>query len=155
MSEVRVRFAPSPTGYVHVGSIRTALYNYLFARHNNGKLVLRIEDTDQNRLVEGAVENLLKTMKWANIDYDEGPQKESECGPFYQSQRLDIYKKHVEKLLDSGSAYPCFCSEERLTEMRDIQAAANQDIMYDGFDCALFFRELFFKFFESLFSKSL
>ncbi len=90
---VRVRFAPSPTGYVHVGSLRTALYNFLFARKNGGKLVLRIEDTDRARLVDGAVENLLHTMKWAGIEFDEGPEQGGDLGPYYQSERLDIYHR--------------------------------------------------------------
>lgn len=132
MSEIRVRFAPSPTGYVHVGSLRTALYNYLFARHHQGKIILRIEDTDQTRYVEGAVDNLLQAMDWAGLKFDEGPKSGGNYGPYYQSQRLDIYKEHITQLLDSGHAYPCFCSEERLTQMREEQAAQNQPIMYDG-----------------------
>ncbi|MBN2426166.1 MAG: glutamate--tRNA ligase [Calditrichaceae bacterium] len=133
MSEIRVRFAPSPTGYVHVGSLRTALYNYLFARHNHGKFILRIEDTDQTRYVEGAVENLLNALKWANMDYDEGPGKDSDDGPFYQSQRLDIYNSYIKKIIDEQKAYPCFCSEDRLKKMREEQTAANMPVMYDGF----------------------
>jgi len=89
MSEVRVRFAPSPTGYLHVGGLRTALYNFLFARHNNGKMVLRIEDTDRTRYVEGAVENLIRTLKWTGITYDEGPDIGGPYGPYVQSERLD------------------------------------------------------------------
>ncbi len=132
MSEVRVRFAPSPTGFVHIGSLRTALYNYLFARHNKGKLIIRIEDTDRSRYVEGAVENLLNTLKWAGIEYDEGPEKPSPCGPFYQSERLDIYRKHITILLQNGSAYPCFCSAERLEKMRTEQQKNNMPVRYDG-----------------------
>ena len=97
MSPIRVRFAPSPTGFVHVGSLRTALYNYLFAKNHNGTFVLRIEDTDQVRYTEGAVENLLNTLKWSGLDYDEGPGKETELGPYYQSQRSELYKKNAEK----------------------------------------------------------
>ena len=132
MQEVRVRFAPSPTGFVHVGSLRTALYNYLFARHHKGKLILRIEDTDQSRYVQGAVENLLAALKWAGLDYDEGPEKEGAFGPYFQSQRLDIYKKYVQELIDKEQAYPCFCSAERLDKMRAEQTAAGQDVKYDG-----------------------
>ncbi len=132
MTEVRVRFAPSPTGFVHVGSIRTALYNYLFSRHHKGKFILRIEDTDQTRYVEGAVENLLEALNWAGLEYDEGPGKESDCKPFYQSERRDIYNKYIKILLEKGAAYPCFCSEERLEKMREAQAAKNQSVMYDG-----------------------
>ena len=101
----RVRFAPSPTGYLHVGGLRTALYNYLFAKHNDGKFILRIEDTDRNRFVEGAVENLIDTMNWVGLEYDEGPEKDGEYGPYFQSERLDIYKKHSEQLVEQGDAY--------------------------------------------------
>ena len=132
MVDVRVRFAPSPTGYVHVGSLRTALYNYLFARHNKGQFVLRIEDTDRNRYVPGAVENLLETLQWAGLDYDEGPEKGGPYGPYFQSERLEIYSQHVQILLEKDAAYPCFCSEERLSAMREEQAQKNLPIMYDG-----------------------
>ena len=93
----RVRFAPSPTGYLHVGGLRTALYNYLYAKHNNGAFVLRIEDTDRARYVEGAVENLINTLKWVGLNYDEGPDNPGEYGPYMQSERLDIYQEHVKK----------------------------------------------------------
>ena len=129
---VRVRFAPSPTGYVHVGSLRTALYNFLFARHHQGKIILRIEDTDRSRYVEGAVENLLEAMKWSGLEFDEGPQQGGGFGPYYQSQRLDIYKKEIAKLLDTGEVYPCFCSQERLDKIREVQAEAGEPIKYDG-----------------------
>ncbi len=132
MSEIRVRFAPSPTGFVHVGSLRTALFNYLFARHHHGKLILRIEDTDQTRYVQGAVENMIKVLSWAGLDYDEGPDRGGNFGPYYQSQRLDLYHDHVQRLIDADQAYPCFCSEERLQSMREKQAAHNLPIMYDG-----------------------
>ena len=128
---IRVRFAPSPTGYLHVGGLRTALYNYLFARTNNGKFILRIEDTDRNRYVEGAAENLIETLKWAGLDYDEGPSKEGDCGPYYQSQRLDIYKKYSEELIKNGKAYYCFCSNERLTEIREKQQKQGLQPKYD------------------------
>jgi glutamyl-tRNA synthetase len=117
----RVRFAPSPTGYLHVGGLRTALYNYLFAKHNNGKFILRIEDTDRNRYVEGAVENLIKALRWAGLDYDEGPDTGGDFGPYMQSQRLDIYKKHADELISKGKAYYCFCTPERLTALRQEQ----------------------------------
>jgi len=119
--EIRVRYAPSPTGYVHIGNLRTALYNYLFARNKGGKFLLRIEDTDQARKVEGAVENIINTLVWAGLDYDEGPKKEGCYGPYYQSQRLDIYNEHVRLLLENKKAYHCFCSAERLTELREEQ----------------------------------
>ena len=118
---VRVRYAPSPTGYIHIGNLRTALYNYLFARNTGGKFILRIEDTDQARKVEGAVENLIETLKWSGLDYDEGPFKGGDCGPYFQSERLDIYKKHVDILLEKKKAYHCFCTPERLTAIREEQ----------------------------------
>lgn len=132
MDNVRVRFAPSPTGYVHVGSLRTALYNYLFARHHKGQFILRIEDTDQERFVEGAVENLLDTLNWAGLNYDEGPEKSGESAPYFQSQRLEIYNKHVRELLQQGDVYPCFCTAERLEKMREEQIAQKKTPKYDG-----------------------
>ena len=121
MDEVRVRFAPSPTGYLHVGGLRTALYNYLFAKKNNGKFILRIEDTDRNRFVEGAVENLIETLKWAGLDYDEGPDKDGGRGPYVQSERLEIYRKYADQLMAEGKAYRCFCTPERLQKLREEQ----------------------------------
>lgn len=118
---VRVRFAPSPTGYLHIGGLRTALYNYLYAKHQKGKFILRIEDTDRNRFVEGAVENLISTLKWIGLDYDEGPDVNGNYGPYLQSQRLDIYKKYAHQLLENKKAYYCFCSPERLQELREEQ----------------------------------
>jgi glutamyl-tRNA synthetase len=119
----RVRFAPSPTGYLHVGGLRTALYNYLFAKANKGKFVLRIEDTDRNRFVEGAKENLLETIEWTGIIPDEGPNQSGNYGPYIQSERLNIYKEHTQKLIDRGDAYKCFCTPERLSELREEQKA--------------------------------
>lgn len=121
MEEIRVRFAPSPTGYLHVGGLRTALYNYLFAKKNNGKFILRIEDTDRNRYVEGAVENLIAALKWAGLEYDEGPDVGGSYGPYMQSQRLDIYKKYADELIKNGHAYYCFCTPERLQKLREEQ----------------------------------
>ncbi len=114
----RVRFAPSPTGYLHVGGLRTALYNYLFAKKNNGTFVLRIEDTDRNRFVEGAVENLISALKWAGLEFDEGPEIGGDFGPYMQSKRLDIYKKYADELIEKGRAYYCFCTPERLQTLR-------------------------------------
>lgn len=128
---VRVRFAPSPTGYVHVGSLRTALYNYLFARHHGGVNILRVEDTDRSRYVEGAVENLLRTMEWAGITFDEGPVQGGNYGPYTQSERTEIYRKHADELVSRGKAYPCFCSSERLDMVRKSQQAAGLPPMYD------------------------
>ena len=117
----RVRFAPSPTGYLHVGGLRTALYNYLFAKNNNGTFVLRIEDTDRNRYVEGAVENLIKALKWAGLEFDEGPEVGGDYGPYMQSLRLDTYKKYADELILKGKAYYCFCTPERLKYLREEQ----------------------------------
>ena len=136
----RVRFAPSPTGFVHIGSLRTALYNYLYAKKTGGTYVLRVEDTDQSRLVEGAVEGMLKAMKWAGVVNEEGVVLSEEgkvtqagdCGPYVQSERLDIYKKYIDQLLESGHAYYCFCSKDRLDKVREIQRAENKVPRYDG-----------------------
>ncbi|CAK7004894.1 glutamate--tRNA ligase [Tissierella carlieri] len=140
MKEVRLRFAPSPTGFIHIGSIRTALYNYLFARNNNGKFILRIEDTDQTRFVEGAIENLIESLHWAGIEYDEGVFVEDgkvvqkgNHGPYIQSERLDIYKKYVDELIEKGHAYYCFCSKERLEQVREEQKIKGLVPKYDGF----------------------
>ena len=120
---VVTRFAPSPTGFLHVGGLRTALYNYLYAKQQGGEFILRIEDTDQTRLVEGAVESLLRTLNVMHLPIDRTP--------YVQSQRLDIYKTHVEKLLEQGSAYYCFCTKERLLELRESQQAAKMQTKYD------------------------
>lgn len=122
-SEVRVRFAPSPTGYLHIGSLRTALFNFLFARHNNGKFILRIEDTDQSRKVEGAVENLIKVLGELGLHFDEGP--------FYQSSNLDVYKKYCDELIEKGFAYYAFETGEELEEMRRMQLSQGKQTMYD------------------------
>jgi len=117
----RVRFAPSPTGYLHIGGLRTALYNYLFAKNQNGKIILRIEDTDRKRFVEGAIENLIDTLNWAGINFDEGPNIGGEFKPYLQSERLDIYKKLAEKLVSENKAYYCFCTPERLEKLKEEQ----------------------------------
>ncbi len=129
--KIRVRFAPSPTGYLHIGGLRTALYNYLLAKHNNGKFILRIEDTDRNRFVEGAIENLIHTLKWVGLEYDEGPDKPGEFGPYQQSERLSIYSENIDKLLSERKAYYCFCTQERLKEVRDKFQKMNMQPMYD------------------------
>jgi glutamyl-tRNA synthetase len=120
MSErkVRVRFAPSPTGYPHIGNIRTALFNWLFARHSKGSFIVRIEDTDVTRKVKGAVKDILDSLRWLGIDWDEGPEVGGEYGPYVQSKRLHLYRKHVQQLLDRGHAYKCYCSPEQLAQMR-------------------------------------
>ncbi len=127
----RVRFAPSPTGYLHVGGLRTALYNFLFAKNKGGKFVLRIEDTDRNRYVEGAVEKLISALDWVGLDYDEGPSKGGDYGPYFQSERLDIYKAHVEKLINENHAYYCFCSPERIQNLREEQQKQKLQAKYD------------------------
>lgn len=117
MQEVRTRFAPSPTGYLHIGGLRTALYAYLFAKQNGGKFILRIEDTDLERYVDGAVEIIYDTLKDAGLEYDEGPDVGGEFGPYVQSQRKEIYLEYARRLIESGDAYYCFCDKERLEKM--------------------------------------
>ena len=131
MSNIRVRFAPSPTGYLHVGGLRTALYNYLFARKHNGTFILRIEDTDRSRYMEGAVDNLIETLRWAGLEYDEGPAKGGAAGPYVQSERIPLYREHVEKLLASGKAYYAFDTPEELDEMRKAQEKLKLTSKYD------------------------
>lgn len=114
---MRLRFAPSPTGYLHVGGLRTALYNFFLAQQSKGKLILRIEDTDQNRLVQNAEENLINMLGWAGINFDEGPHISGEYGPYRQSERLSIYKEYYLKLIQTGHAYPCFYSKQRLQDL--------------------------------------
>ncbi len=114
--EVRTRFAPSPTGFMHIGNLRTALYAYLYAKANGGKFIIRIEDTDQGRYVEGAVDVIFNTLREAGIDYDEGPGKEVGGYPYVQSQRKEIYKKYAEELIAKGGAYYCFCKGRDMTD---------------------------------------
>jgi glutamyl-tRNA synthetase len=128
---VRVRFAPSPTGRPHVGNIRTAMFNWLFARHTGGKFVLRIEDTDVARKVEGAVEAIIEGLKWLGLDWDEGPGVGGDYGPYFQSERLDLYRLASEKLVAQGDAYYCYCSTERLEQMRAEQTAKKLPPGYD------------------------
>ncbi len=128
---VRVRFAPSPTGFPHIGNIRTALFNWLFARHHGGKFIVRVEDTDQNRLVPGATDAVLEALDWLEIQWDEGPRVGGSYGPYFQSERLEIYQKLADELMDRERAYRCYCSEERLKEMREAQSRAKQAIGYD------------------------
>ena len=123
-TKVRVRFAPSPTGYPHLGNIRTALFNWLFARHHGGKFILRIEDTDVTRKVEGAVEVILDSLKWLGLNWDEGP--------YFQSQRLPMYHEVANRLLKENHAYLCYCSPERLEAMRQEQMKRHQPPKYDG-----------------------
>ncbi len=130
--EIRTRFAPSPTGYMHIGNLRTALYTYLLTKSKGGKFILRIEDTDQERLVEGATDVIYRTMKDTGLIHDEGPDVGGEYGPYIQSERRGIYKEFAEKLVELGHAYYCFCSKERLDELREKQEAAKVPTKYDG-----------------------
>ncbi|MBE5816196.1 MAG: glutamate--tRNA ligase [Clostridiales bacterium] len=129
---VRTRFAPSPTGYMHIGNLRTALYEYLIARHYGGQFVLRIEDTDQARFVEGAVDVIYKTLAMCGLDYDEGPDKDGGYGPYIQSQRKGIYLEYAKQLVELGGAYYCFCSKERLEEIHAKAQEAGEVCSYDG-----------------------
>jgi len=128
---VRVRFAPSPTGEPHVGNIRTALFDWLFARHCGGKFILRIEDTDVARRVEGAVESILNSLRWLGLDWDEGPEVGGDYGPYFQSERLPLYSEAAERLIAQGNAYYCYCSPQRLEEMRAEQVSRKQPPGYD------------------------
>ncbi len=131
IKHVRTRFAPSPTGFLHVGGLRTALYAFLLARKHGGEFLLRIEDTDRTRLVPGAVENIISALQWAGIEFDEGPGKNGPCGPYVQSERLPLYQKHAQELLAAGHAYYCFCSAERLEMVRAAKIANKLPPAYD------------------------
>lgn len=129
---VRTRYAPSPTGDPHVGNIRAALFSWAFARANGGEFILRIEDTDRNRLVETSVQAIMDSLRWLGLDWDEGPEKSGVHGPYFQSQRLPLYQKTAQTLIEKGRAYRCFCTAERLDQMRAAQAAAKRPPGYDG-----------------------
>jgi glutamyl-tRNA synthetase len=129
---IRVRYAPSPTGYPHIGNIRTALFNWLFARHHGGKFIVRVEDTDQERLVPGAVDSILDGLEWLGIDWDEGPRVGGPYGPYLQSERLDHYQEAAEKLIAEGKAYRCYCTREHLAQLREEQQRQKRPIGYDG-----------------------
>ena len=131
MNTVRTRFAPSPTGYMHIGNLRTALYTYLLAKKNGGKFILRIEDTDRERYVEGAVDVIYKTLRDCGLNWDEGPDVGGEYGPYVQSERMGMFKEYAEKLVENGHAYRCFCTKERLEELSAVQKASNISPMYD------------------------
>ncbi|KDN58644.1 MAG: glutamate--tRNA ligase [Exiguobacterium sp.] len=132
MSEVRVRYAPSPTGHLHIGNARTALFNYLYARHAGGKMILRIEDTDQKRNVENGVESQMKYLEWLGIDWDEGPGRGGDYGPYFQMERLDLYNKHVNELMENGLAYKCYMTSEELEAEREAQIARGEAPRYSG-----------------------
>ncbi len=131
MTKVRVRFAPSPTGAPHIGTLRTALFDWLWARHTGGKLILRIEDTDQKREVENGLELIMQSLRFLGLEWDEGPDVGGAYGPYVQSQRLPIYQEHTKILLDKGTAYPCYCTPERLEQMRKEQQARGERTRYD------------------------
>jgi len=128
----RVRYAPSPTGLLHIGGARTALYDYLFAHQTGGAFVLRFEDTDQKRFQEDAEGDISDALAWMGIQPDEGPEQGGDYGPYIQSQRAEIYREHAQKLIDSGDAYYCFCSAEKLAQTREEQTKRNENPHYDG-----------------------
>jgi len=130
-SSVRVRFAPSPTGFLHIGGVRTALFNWLFARHNGGSFILRIEDTDRARFQEEALDDIMTSLRWLDLDWDEGPDVGGDYGPYYQSERLEHYHTYAQQLVRDGLAYPCYCSPERLRAMREEQQKNKQSVGYD------------------------
>lgn len=132
MSEIRVRFAPSPTGTLHIGGARTALFNWLFARHHGGKFVLRLEDTDTNRSTRISADGIIEGLRWLGLDWDEGPDGKGAFGPYRQSERLPIYQKYLDALIASGKAYYCFCSEEDLQEEREKARQKKEDYKYPG-----------------------
>ena len=128
---VRVRFAPSPTGPLHIGGVRTALFNWLFARHSGGAFILRIEDTDRNRYVPESVQGIIEGLRWLGLDWDEGPEVGGEFGPYVQSERLDLYRKWADWLVEHDKAYRCYCTPQRLNALREQQRANKQSFGYD------------------------
>ena len=128
----RVRFAPSPTGELHIGNARTALFNWMFARHHGGAFILRIEDTDESRSAVSYQVNLLNDLSWLGLDWDEGPQKNGDYGPYKQSDRLDIYTAHLQKLVAANLVYPCYCTEEELEEERQALILSKRMPRYMG-----------------------
>ncbi|MTD40311.1 glutamate--tRNA ligase [Erwinia sp. CPCC 100877] len=132
MTKVRVRYAPSPTGHLHIGNARTALFNYLFARHNDGDFIIRIEDTDQKRNIEDGEKSQLENLAWLGMDWDESPEKPGEYGPYRQSERSEIYQPLIDQLLVSNRAYKCYCTEEELEAEREAQRARGEMPHYSG-----------------------
>jgi len=132
LSPVRVRFAPSPTGHMHLGSARTALYDFLIARKTGGQFILRIEDTDFKRYTPGAEEELIRGLQWLGLNFDEGPGIGGPYGPYRQSERKEIYQEHAERLIEGGKAYYCFCTPERLARVREEQQKKKEPPRYDG-----------------------
>lgn len=130
-NDIRTRFAPSPTGYLHIGGARTAIYDWLLANQSNGKFVLRIEDTDRNRFVPGSLEDIKDSLHWLGLDWDEGPDADGEYGPYFQSERLELYHRFAQQLIDEGKAYYCYCTPERLQQVRQAQEGAKEQAGYD------------------------
>lgn len=130
--EVRVRFAPSPTGHLHIGGARTAIYNWAFARHFGGKFILRIEDTDPTRSTQENTDAILRAMDWLGLDYDEGPGVGGSYGPYFQTQRMDTYTAALEKMRSAGTVYPCFCTPEEIAAKRE--KAEREQGGYNGYD---------------------
>lgn len=130
-NEVRTRFAPSPTGFLHIGGARTAIYDWLLARQSGGKFILRIEDTDRHRYVPDSLEDIKASLRWLGLDWDEGPEVDGEYGPYFQSERLELYHHYAQKLIDEGKAYYCYCTSERLQQMRQAQESSKQQVGYD------------------------
>jgi glutamyl-tRNA synthetase len=128
---VRVRFAPSPTGYLHIGGARTAIYDWLLAQKTGGRFILRIEDTDRNRLVPDSLTDITASLRWLGLEWDEGPEKGGEYGPYFQSERLELYQRYAQQLIDADQAYPCYCSTERLQELRQTQEKTKVKVGYD------------------------
>ena len=130
----RVRFPPSPTGLMHVGGLRSALFNWLFARHHGGAFILRIEDTDRRRYEPEALSDILESLRWLGLDWDEGPEVGGGYGPYFQSERLDLYQKYADELIEKCAAYYCFCSPERLARVREEQQRRKDEFVgYDRF----------------------
>src|SRR3984885_11240866 len=140
---IRVRFAPSPTGYLHIGGARTALFNWLFARHHGGTFILRIEDTDEVRSTDDSVNGILESMRWLGLDWDEGPVSDGtsevvpqhsvgDKGPYFQMERLTFYQQACDQLLAKGQAYPCYCTPEEVEKMRQMAMLAKRPPKYDG-----------------------
>ncbi|HHW60621.1 MAG TPA: glutamate--tRNA ligase, partial [Syntrophomonadaceae bacterium] len=132
MEDIRVRFAPSPTGSLHIGGARTALFNWLFARHHGGKMVLRLEDTDMKRSTQSSADGIIDGLRWLGLDWDEGPDIGGPYGPYRQSERQQIYQKYIQQLLREDKAYYCFCPEERIEALREKARQKKTDYRYDG-----------------------
>src|SRR5205809_18721 len=134
---IRVRFAPSPTGYLHVGGARTALFNWLFARRHGGVFVLRIEDTDTERSSDAMVEGILDGLRWLGLDWDEGPKVDGPYAPYFQSQRDDRHRAMAARLVEGGAAYYCYCTPDQITAKRDVAEQQGQAWRYDRTCCGL------------------